>query len=1762
MTVVRWLFVVLVIFAVPTVAFPEPAGAFPPPGLARDADAYRAGLVAERPPQPQPERIAAARQDLSEAIAAERADDVVQGLERLVGLVGAADEGPVWQALGEAWMTVTPPNPPRALQALWLAAARASSLADRHAILWRMADLFETPLAQPNLALQALEAIQAGDADHAGLTERMAALRRIVGLEVRNVRVDPERDDPQVCIELSNRVRDEPGRRYEDFIAVTPALDEVLAEPADETLCLSGFAHGSTYTVTLRQGLPAEAGVALRRDAVHRVTIGDRAPRVAFRGDAFILPRQGPLGVPLSTVNLDAVEISLFRINDRNIVPQLVADRMFRALDPGAARRTADTHGERIWQGEMAVERRRNETVVTAIPVDAMLEEAAATAPGLADLPGLYVLTARARGVPEGTQPWTLATRWLMISDLGLTVVRGADGLQMFVRSLATAKPLAGVRATLLARNNTTLGSGLSDADGRVTFGTTIARGEGGRAPAAILAYGEGGDFAVLDLGRPAFDLTDRGVGGRPVPGPLDAFVYADRGVFRPGETAHVTVLLRDDQSVAVERFPLTLRVLRPNGTVFQEGVSTEAAPGLHVLRLPLTRTAPLGTWSVLALADPEAAPIGRLTLQVEEFVPERLAVEVEGSAPAIVPTEPFDLTVRSRFLYGPPAAGLDGSARVLVGRDADPYPMHPGFRFGLAQDDVAALSRSLPFAASDAAGVTRVPVRLPPLPDTTVALQATFDVAVQEPGGRPTRQSLTVPVRQQPFALGLRPLFDGDRVAEDGDPAFALIAVDGAGALIDRAGLTLELFEERWTYQWFVRGGSQDYRTSIRSRSLDRVTVAATAAGPLRHTFAPLPYGRYRLEVGDAATGVATSVRFSVGWQVSAVASDSPDKLDLAADRPAYRPGETARLRITPPFAGEALVTVATDRVLATTTLAVPAEGATVALPVTADWGVGAYVTATVYRPPLADRDYLPVRALGLAWLPIDPAERTLTVTLPELVTVRPRQRLEIPVRVTDAGGAPATEAHVTLAAVDEGILQLTRFVAPDPAAHYLGKRRLGVDIRDDYSRLIAARSGPLGALRQGGDQSLGASLADVPLTIVSLFQGPVAVGADGIARISLEIPDFNGELRLMAVAADGHRVGAAARPLAVRDPLVAELVLPRFLAPGDESRATVALHNVEAAAGVYHLEVSGAGAVAVEDGASDVRLARGARATVFAPLIGTEPGRGNVRLSVRGPDGFAVQRELALTVRSARPVVATSEMRQLAPGAVARFGADRFAPYLEGTAAIRLTFATQPPIDVAGLLAALDRYPHGCLEQVVSQALPLLVAGDLARVIGAAEGIDGGDLAAAGRIERAIGLVLDMQRYDGAFGVWSGYDAEAPWLTAYALEFLTRARQAGHTVPAAPYTAGLAWLRAHAVDGGRSDEELASRAYALHVLALAEVATPGVLRYFVDAFADRLPTPLARGQLAAALLRFGDDGRATDLIESAVGRLARDFWTADYGSTTRDAAALLVLLADVDRLDGRQLESLMDRLPSGRLLVEKTNTQEKAWIIMAADALSADARSADAQSGGAAAPEVRVTGTSPVVLGPAGGIVLAPTASEIVAGIQVANAGVDALWHAVALSGVSAAPLPAAAAGLRLRRSFHARKGEDLDLDGLQPGDVFVLVLRGEATTGITHQAVLTQALPAGWEIENARLGDAEAESMPWLGALTPPRAVEARDDRYVAAIDLTREASEFRIALLVRVVTPGTYELPGAVLEDMYRPRIFARQGMGRITITPAD
>ncbi|WP_448191089.1 MG2 domain-containing protein [Azospirillum sp. sgz301742] len=1705
---------------------------FEPQGLSADAASYAEAIRAKAPPQATPAQRAEA---LKQARAAVERGDFAAAVNRFEALIALGEDGPpTWLALSEAWTAQAKPGKERALQAAYLAYRAKDQAEDRVAALWRMAALLEDRFDRPADALQALQELKRVGAKlaPAGLDARFTALRQRVGLTLRSVKVNADDGSPRACFRFSGPLSARKGVRFGDFLRVEPPV-QTAVDARNDTLCLSGLTNGKGYTVTLRKGLPGDDDIVLNADETQRIRVPDRKPLAAFRGSAFILPRGGSDGIPVVTVNLDAVAVKVYRLNDRNLVPSVQNSNPFGALSSYSADDLADRNGELVWQGRLEVHGERNQEVVTALSFRDMVDE---------PKPGVYAVTVRTVDVKPEDEGAGLGTQWVLVSDIGLTTFRGADGITVFARSFATAKPLPGVEVALVARNNGELARVTTDALGRARFPAGLSRGNGGNAPVAVMAYA-GADFATLDLSRAAFDLSDRGVGGRKTPGPMDAFVYTERGVYRQGETVHLGALLRDDRTEAVENFPLTVKVLRPSGTEYFSGTVQANPAGGFFLPLTLSRTAPLGGWTVQVYTDPKGEPVGSATFQVEDFVPERLALDLTAPAPYLEAGKPFELLAQARFLYGPPGAGLSGTAEVSLQPDPAPYPQHKGFRFGLVQDNVEAKLEQLEMPTTDAAGQARIAVTLPKLPDTTRALRAEIRVAVSEPGGRPTRKSVIVPVRTRAYAIGLRPHFEGGRIGEGQEAAFDVLALGPDGTPLAKPGLSWELVEERTTYQWYLQNGRYNYRSSTRDIPVKSGTLAVGGDKAAALTLGGRDFGRYRLEVTDKAAGVASSVRFYSGWRIAEESGDAPDKLDVAVDKPAYRPGETARVRIVPPFAGEVLLTVATDRLFDSRTLSIPAEGATVEVPVDAAWGPGAYVTATVYRPPVKGKERQPVRALGVAWIGIDPAVRTLDVALQAPTVMPPRGKLDVGVKVTAAEGAAMEDTYVTLAAVDEGILRLTDYAAPQPGKHFFGKRGLGLDIRDDYGRLIDALDGPYGTLRQGGDSG-GGGLPVVPFTVVSLFQGPVKVGPDGTARVAFDIPDFNGEIRLMAVAYSRTRVGSATGAVTVRDPLVAELATPRFLAPGDDSRLTLSLHNVEAAEGAYTVEVGGEDGVAVENGAFTVPLARGERKSMVLPLKGTAAGIGRVSVAVRGPDGAALDHSSRITVRPARPVETQFLTEQVAPGGTSRFDTASLSAYLPGTAGMSVSYTAGPPFDVAGILRALDRYPYGCLEQTISRALPLLVVRDVELALGVDRKPD--DRIDA-RIDEAIGRTLDRQRFDGAFGLWGAYDEASPWLTAYTVEFLVRARDTGHPVPDKPLRDALSFLRQYAVGDADGPEGLAAKAYALHAFALAGVPLPGPARYLHDTALDTLPTPLAKGQLGATLARLGDAERAASAFDAALAQLNRKDWHVDYGSTVRDAAALLVLAGEVNMTNGR-LAALVDRLPASATAANRTNTQEKAWIVLAANALTRGTQPVElALSGGAKARGERVD--------------LTPSAAQLAGGLSVANAGKAAVWQAVAVSGVPTEARPAAREGLRIKRNFFKRDGQPLDLEAIHQNDVFVVVLEGEANTGLYHQTAITHPLPAGWEIENPRLGGSGTGDLPWLGELTHPLTAAARDDRYIAAVDLTEESKSFKLAFVVRAVTPGVYELPGAVLEDMYKPRFFARQAAGRITVLPA-
>jgi uncharacterized protein YfaS (alpha-2-macroglobulin family) len=1691
---------------------PAPAPAFQMPGLETDANAYQAGLTRRSPAGGTPQQRAQAE---ARARAAEARNDwaaaVAAWEDRIAAGNANADH---WLSLANAHLRRNPPAPARALQSAWFAFMQVPSGPPEVPSLLVMAEALRR-LDRPLFQLQALEEVVERAPDDPAHREALATARRAAGVLVRRLRTEPDAEPARACLDFTTP----PARRGDwqpvDWVRAEPALPGLAVVKESDALCIVGVPWGATTRLTLRAGMPGEDGLRLNRDTTVSVAMPNRASRIAFDNRAFILPRGQEARVTVATINVAALSLKLVRVGERNLVNLTRNWRPGEQMEQWIAENAGDELGRVVWEGRADLPRAEpNRLTRSALPLPEAVRNAG---------PGMYVLLAQpGDGTPQRYAIGAAAVLPIIATDLGVTAWRGPQGIAAQIRGFTDARPRAGVRVALLARNNDILAEATTGEDGLVRFAAAMSRGSGPLAPVALHAF-QGDDFAALDLETASFDLSDRGASGRPHPGALDAFVWLDRGIYRPGETVQVGALLRDAAGQPVD-LPARLRVRRPNGQVFHQSVPARLGGSAFVVPVELSPSAPMGAWTVEVLADPDAPPIGTTTFKVEAFVPERLEVTAGPASGALVPGQPFNLPVTARFLYGAPGAGLTGTAELRLSTDDAPFEQWRGWRFGLMDETFAPDLQSFEVPETDAQGRATLTLNLASAPDTTRPVKADVTLLMSEPGGRTSGTRLTLPVRSRGTLLAIRPAFQGGAVNADAEAAFDVAAVNPDGQAI-AANLRLRLVRERPDWRIVMRESLARYETVWRDEAVDSTDLAVTPAQPGRFA-RRLPFGRYRIEVTEPNGLAIASYRFRAGW-AGEQAAEVPDRVDVAADRRAYAAGETARLRITPPFAGRASVAVLTDRVVSLREVEVPEAGAEVDVPVDAAWGPGAYVAVTVFRAGDAPANR-PGRALGLAWLGLDPAARRLEVAIEAPDLVRPRGRVEVPVRLAGMAGG---NAMLTLAAVDEGILRLTDFRSPDPVEHFLARRRLGLDIRDDYGRLIAPAEGEAAALRQGGDGMDAAGMLQIPQRVVALFSGAVRIGPDGRAVVPLDLPDFAGELRLMVVAWDGARVGGAARPMTVREQAVAEALLPRFLAPGDEARLPLLLHNVELPAGDFTVTLGASGAIELA-GPAQLRqsLAAGARAQPMTAIRATVAGEGVLRLAVTGPDGFTTEREASITVRSSRAPVTEVAVRNLAPGeqAPVPLTSDR---YIAGTWRATVSWGAPVRYDSAALLASLRRYPLDCLEQAASRVMALAFAPanpDTAQDD-------------AGLLGRAIASVLDRQRYDGRFGFWSAEGNVHQWASLYAVEALLRARAAGATVPQAALEEALRAIEDGLDLSWDGAEALASHAYRVHVLALAGRNRLGAARRLAEQVND-LPTPLARAQVAAAFARAGDRVRAEQLFAVALANPARNMWYGDYGTATRDALATALLLKESGVAQDR-LPALLGRLPGADFTPANSNTQEQAWAIAAASVLGRDGRPARITFNGQDRP------VQPIITLPLN----APG--------NATNRGDQPVVQSVAIVGVPTSPLPAASQGLRIARRFYDLAGQPLNLDALRGGTSFVLLVEARATTGERHETMILQGLPAGWEIAG-RLPAGDVPGMAWLGTLTEALSIPARDDRFAAAVELTPEQPLARLAVRLRAVTPGRFELPGLEAQDMYRPGVHARQNVARILVLGPD
>src|SRR6266403_1612646 len=740
----------------------------------------------------------------TDADAAFRRSDFRTGLQSLgqIAAVTPEDSGN-WLRLARVIFQISPRNSSeqtflleRASTAAYIAYQRAGNAgeeADALAVLGRA--MSERKLWRPALDALRLSLDLREVADIRGQYEKM---RDEHGFRLLDYTVDSDSASPRACFQFSADLAKRTD--FAPFLALA-GTDKPALSAEGKQLCVDGLKHGERYNVNLRAG---------------------------------------QRGIPLVSVNTPAVSVNVFRIGDRNLINTVVGSDFQRALSKYELSDLGDERGVKVWSGELAAATTLNQDVTTAFPVDQ----------ALGDLqPGVYVMTAAAKG-PGGDDDSSLATQWFIVSDLGLTAFSGNDGIHVFVNSLASTDAVAKAEVRLVARNNEILATRNTDDSGHVLFEPGLARGEGGLSPALLTVSGEKADYAFLSLKSNAFDLSDRGVSGRTVPAGADAFVYAERGVYRSNETVYLTALLRDGQGNAVTGGPLTLVIERPDGVEFRRAVLPDQGAGGRSMTVPLNSAVPTGTWRVRAFTDPKGASVGETTFMVEDYIPERIEFDLSSKDKQIRADSAVELKVNGHFLYGAPASGLQLEGDMLVA-PASSRPGFAGYQFGVADDEPTSNERTpienLPEA--DANGVATFPVSLAKQPTSTRPQEAQIFVRMAEAGGRAVERKLVLPVAPAAAMIGVKPLF-GDKSVAEGDKAeFDVLFAAADGRSLPRAGLRYELLKIESRYQWYRQSSSWEYEPVKSTTRVADGDLTIAADKPSRITLSPQP-GRYRLDV------------------------------------------------------------------------------------------------------------------------------------------------------------------------------------------------------------------------------------------------------------------------------------------------------------------------------------------------------------------------------------------------------------------------------------------------------------------------------------------------------------------------------------------------------------------------------------------------------------------------------------------------------------------------------------------------------------------------------------------------------------------------------------------------------------------------------------------------------------------------------------------------------------------------------------------------
>ena len=1589
------------------------------------------------------------------------------------------------------------------------------------------------------------------------------------------------------------------------YYSIQPKV-ETTAELTENGFIIRGdFNEADTYVLTLTDQIRGVLGTKVTEPITRDLFFGKMPASLQFANKkALYLSAKGARNVGLSIVNVPKVQVKIAKVYENNLLNYLRSNRYEEYKEnatgewgPSGSFNYSDDDAGNL--SDVLVSKTVETTDLPKVQGVSALNLALPDQNNT--FKGVYLVS-----VSSKDEAYLQASQLVSVSDIGLVARHTKDEVLVWANSIRTGEPLQSVDITLVSSNNQSIYTLKTDGTGFVRFdnvnekapGFTVAlltaRTTGNRT--------ESDDFNFLFLPDTQVETSRFEVEGkRDNASGFDAFVYGDRDIYRPGETIHFNTVIRSQGWQSVGEIPVLIRVLAPNGRELRAFRKTTNAQGAVTTDVPLNPAAVTGSYTVEVL-NANNVLLTSESISVEEFVPDRIKVDVLTDKTAYKSGQTITISATALNLFGPPASDrayeieLQMKRKVFAPKGFGDYDFTiPDGQVALTADAAAqkgTFLKELRQGRTNANGQATERFPISALYQDIGLLEGKLFVTVFDENGRPVNRLRRLDVLTQDTFFGVR--LPDRYVATNAPLAADLVALDPAGQFRPSASALVEVI--RFDYQTVIEKDDNriKYITKRREKSVYTNTLTFKG-GKAGFRYVPTVSGEYEIRVrrpgrDGAPAGYSATNFYAYGYGSTSASSfdvSQEGQVLMTLDKPVYQTGDKAKVLFKAPFDGKLLVTIERNRVLEQHWLTTNNKSAEWSFSVGKDHLPNVYVTATLIRAidnGDGSRTNLPLTvAHGFAPVSVQDADTKLPVTI--TAVTQSRSKIKQVIRVKTAGNA-----QVTVAVVDEGILQLKNFKTPDPYGFFYQKRALEVGSHDLYALLypelsLQSRSSV------GGDgydlEKRVNPLSNGRVRLVALWSGILETGSDGEVEFPVDIPQFSGDLRVMVVAYKDNGFGSANSNMKVADPIVISTGVPRFLTPGDKLELPVNLSNTTKQAATVTAKLSLTGPLAVDslstqklvlqpgrEGRAIFRISAGPRSAKQAI------GAGSILVTVNGlNETFAEKTDI--TVRPAASLQKTTLSGAVAGGKTQSLQlADRFLP---GTAQASMTISRSPVAQYGRELSFLLGYPHGCIEQTISKAFPQLYFADLTKQLSANTYFvraGDSDLNPATNIRQAIQAVEGLQTQNGGFVMWPGMVGESTrgksnvdeWASAYALHFLAEAQEAGYEVRPSAMSSAIDYLtmltnnpateEAVTFDetGGRTVQKVASRTniYALYALAVAGKPNRSAMNYYKST-ADRSTvaqgstakqstgflTTDSRYLLASTFFRIGDTRSYTALLpkqfsDNTTGRQTG----GSYASPLRNLALVLDALVDTDR-DNIQIPGLARQLSAALKQTSYLNTQEAAFTFLALGKLARQTANSTATA------NLMAEGKSVGVMnGPSLNLKRVPTNGPLLLTAQ----GTGNIYYFAQSEGIpSSGKITEEDNGLRVRREYLNRDGKPLS--AIRQNDLVVVKISLSSTNGLNiDNVVVTDLLPAGLEVENPRLS--ETRDMPWIKTPSQPDHFDLRDDRI--NFYTTATGTEKTFYYLGRAVSKGRFVVGPVSADAMYNGEYRSYNGAGTVTI----